>query len=176
MGDVRRPECEFRKRHKRAPGGRSSPRNWPRVFAITFSAACPSICCPIALCRLHRFRARLRGKVDRHALCALDEAAPIAGRYVAPRTELEETVTELWRGLLGVERIGVEDNFFELGGHSLLATQLVAQISEAYGVDLPLRELFVRPTPAGLAVTIEEALMREIEDLTEDEAARLVAS
>ncbi len=136
----------------------------------------PSYMVPNRIVPLPSFPRTASGKVDRRALCALDDAAPVTGRYVAPRTELEESVADMWCVLLGVERVGVEDNFFELGGHSLLATQLLAQISEAYGVELPLRELFVRPTPAGVAATIEEALMREIEDLTEDEAARLVAS
>ncbi len=136
----------------------------------------PEYMLPNRIVPLAAFPRTASGKVDRHALRVLDDATPTTGRFIAPRNDLEEAVTDLWRGLLAVDRVGVEDNFFELGGHSLLATQLVAQIREAYGVELPLRELFVRPTPAGIAVAIEEALMREIEDLTEDEAARLVAS
>jgi len=136
----------------------------------------PAYMIPNRIVPLASFPRTASGKVDRQALCVIDDAAPVASRYVAPRTELEESVVGMWQGILGIERVGVEDNFFELGGHSLLATQLVAQICEAFGVELPLRELFVSPTPAGIAVAIEEALMREIEDLTEDEAARLVAS
>ncbi|MCB1035725.1 MAG: SDR family oxidoreductase, partial [Acidobacteria bacterium] len=40
--------------------------------------------------------------------------------YVAPRTELEEALAEMWQELLGIDRVGVHDDFFELGGHSLL--------------------------------------------------------
>jgi acyl carrier protein len=116
------------------------------------------------------------GKPDRRALAALDDGLTTNRPYTAPRTELEEAIVRLWESLLDADRIGVHDNFFELGGHSLMATQFAAQVAEAYGVDVPLRAFFSDPTPAGAASAVEDALMREIENLSEDEAARLVAS
>src|SRR6185369_8212084 len=35
--------------------------------------------------------------------------------YVAPQTEIEKTIVEVWQQLLGIEPIGLHDNFFELG-------------------------------------------------------------
>ena len=95
------------------------------------------------------------GAVDREALPEVDLGRLAAdGGYVAPRDETERMIADLWRDLLGVEQVGVEDNFFELGGHSLLATKLTAQIRGAYGVQLPLRELFDNPTLGALAARI----------------------
>ncbi|RKH35463.1 amino acid adenylation domain-containing protein [Corallococcus praedator] len=95
------------------------------------------------------------GKVDRKALPAPEGARDVAREYVAPRTETERRVAELWASLLGVERVGVEDDFFALGGHSLLATRAASRIRESFGVDLLLRELFESATPAALAARLD---------------------
>jgi thioesterase domain-containing protein/acyl carrier protein len=62
----------------------------------------------------------------------------------------------LWARSLKVEQVGVLDNFFELGGHSLLAAQLVSQVHQDMGLDLPLRDLFENPTISGVAALIRK--------------------
>jgi amino acid adenylation domain-containing protein len=96
------------------------------------------------------------GKVDRKALPA-PEGRPSEDVYLAPRTPAEEVLAGIWAGLLGLERVGASDHFFDLGGHSLLATRLIAAIRDAFGVDVPLRLVFERPTLEGLARAISEA-------------------
>src|SRR5712692_5570111 len=66
--------------------------------------------------------------------------------YVAPRTQEERTVAEIWARLLGVERVGVNDDFFELGGHSMLATQLLSRLHDDFQVELPIKVLFTTPS------------------------------
>ncbi|HYG65957.1 MAG TPA: amino acid adenylation domain-containing protein [Thermoanaerobaculia bacterium] len=95
-------------------------------------------------------------KVDRRALPAPAGLHPAPGTaYLAPRTPGEEILASIWAEVLGVERVGLRDNFFELGGHSLLATQVISRVREAFGVELPVRELFEEPTVEGLAGRIE---------------------
>ena len=79
----------------------------------------------------------------------------LSNPYVAPRNQLERTVTDIWQDLLGIEPIGIYDNFLELGGHSLLATQLISRVREALQVELPIRSLLEEPTVAGLVEHIE---------------------
>ena len=72
----------------------------------------------------------------------------------APRTPTEEALSEIWREVLRLDRVGVHDNFFELGGHSLLAIQVVARVRDVLAVELPLRALFETPTIAELGKLI----------------------
>jgi acyl carrier protein len=77
--------------------------------------------------------------------------------YVAPRNDLERTITGVWQELLGISEIGIHDNFFsDLSGSSLLATQLVARLRALFSTDLPLRRFFECPTVAELAAVIQQ--------------------
>ncbi|MCA1567668.1 MAG: condensation domain-containing protein [Acidobacteria bacterium] len=96
------------------------------------------------------------GKVNRRALPAPESCdARATEEYSAPRTPVEEILTEIWAEVLKLSRVGVDDNFFESGGHSLLATQLMSRVRQVFRIELPLRRLFERPTPAELAESIE---------------------
>jgi acyl-coenzyme A synthetase/AMP-(fatty) acid ligase/acyl carrier protein len=111
------------------------------------------------------------GKVDRAALRVLDGAtrAATGEGYVAPGSETERVLAEMWAELLGVERVGVDDNFFDLGGHSLLATQVVSRVRAVFGVDLPLASVFDRPTVAAIAVIVGSGAAAEGAEDTEYE-------
>jgi acyl transferase domain-containing protein len=75
--------------------------------------------------------------------------------YIAPRSDVERRVADIWEEVLGHEQLGINDNFFELGGDSLLATQLVTRLRDAFAVELPLRRFFESPTIAELATAVE---------------------
>ncbi len=76
--------------------------------------------------------------------------------FVAPGTDLERTIAEVWQELLGIEPLGTEDDFFEAGGHSLLATQVMSRLHQRLGVDVPLRTLFEARTIAAFAARVDE--------------------
>ncbi|WP_353572594.1 amino acid adenylation domain-containing protein [Candidatus Albibeggiatoa sp. nov. BB20] len=95
------------------------------------------------------------GKVDRHALPAIDfSQRNVLIPYVAPQNEKQSHLVKLWQQLLNIEKIGINDNFFELGGHSLLAVQMLAKIQSLWTVELTLHQLFSTPTIAQLATLI----------------------
>ena len=92
------------------------------------------------------------GKVDLNALPAPEAVRPPSDEhYVAPRNEIEETITRVWQEVLGVERIGVHDNFFDAGGHSLLMLQVHNKLNEAFGKEISIVGMFAKPTISALA-------------------------
>ena len=70
----------------------------------------------------------------------------LSSEYVVPGNPTEQTITEIWQGLLRIEKVGIHDNFFELGGHSLLATQVIARLRSAFPVEFTVASMFERPT------------------------------
>ena len=93
--------------------------------------------------------------------------------FIAPEDQVSTALARLWTELLKASEVGMQDNFFALGGDSLLAAQLLARLRSAFALDLPLSLLFQEPTLAGQAAVIEDALLSEIESLSEEEAQRL---
>lgn len=115
------------------------------------------------------------GKIDRRALPAPDAERPALDEaFIAPRTPAEKTLASIWIKLLGLDRVGINDNYFELGGDSLLATQLVSHVRSTFAVEFPLVELFRHPTLAELAALIEEAIIEQMEDLSDEAAEQLL--
>ncbi|RKG73297.1 LLM class flavin-dependent oxidoreductase, partial [Corallococcus terminator] len=93
---------------------------------------------------------------------ASESLAPVAvpaGREDAPRGDVEERVAALWRERLGLDFVGREENFLEIGGNSLTAAQLLNQVRDTFGVQLPLAALFEAPTVAGIAQRLEPLLL-----------------
>jgi acyl carrier protein len=114
-------------------------------------------------------------KVDRKNLPAPtgDTGVALSG-YVAPRSEIEETLAAIWENLIGVSSIGINENFFDIGGNSLLALRLIHRINEIFQLSLSVRQLFDMPTIGDFALSVEEALLAEINSLTDEEAEQIL--
>jgi acyl transferase domain-containing protein/acyl carrier protein len=72
----------------------------------------------------------------------LQERPELGSPYVAPKTETERIVADIWQELLGIEQIGIHDNFFELGGDSLNIAQLNSKLKKALNRDITVAALF----------------------------------
>jgi amino acid adenylation domain-containing protein len=135
----------------------------------------PDYMIPSAFVYLDALPLTSHGKIDRRALPAPDAERPaLAEAFVAPRTPAEKSLASIWMKLLGINRIGINDNYFELGGDSLLATQLASQVRSVFEVELPLVELFRHPTLSEMATSIEEAIIEQMEEISDEEAEQLL--
>ncbi|UOK40396.1 non-ribosomal peptide synthetase [Pseudomonas palleroniana] len=112
-------------------------------------AQLPDYMVPAHLIVLDSMPLTANGKLDRRALPQPD---PEANRqqYVAPRSELEQTLAAIWCAVLNVQKVGLDDNFFELGGDSILSIQVVSRARQA-GIHFSPRDLFQHQTVRTLA-------------------------
>ena len=99
-------------------------------------------------------------KVDRLRLPPPGDEGKVRAEVTPPRTPEEAALVEIWREILGVDRVDVDDDFFALGGHSLLATQMISRVRTSLGVELGLRQIFSTPRLAELARVIVESRAR----------------
>jgi len=91
------------------------------------------------------------GKVDLRALPIPEQSRlDLEGEYIAPRSEAEKILAEIWANVLGVKQVGIQDNFFELGGDSILSIQVISRANQS-GLRLTPKQLFQYPTIEGLA-------------------------
>ncbi len=135
----------------------------------------PDYMIPSSFVRLEALPLTPNGKVDRAALPTPNETNTLQeDSFIAPRTPTEEKVAATVAALLHIERVGIDDNFFLLGGHSMLGAQLIAWITDTFGLELPLRALFEAPTIRQLAAEIERRLVVWLASMSEDEAQRLL--
>jgi amino acid adenylation domain-containing protein len=167
--------------------GSSRPR--PAELRDFLRGLLPDPMIPEAFVWLERLPLTPNGKLDRRALPDPAREEPREeDRFEPPANPVEEGVAAIWSELLALGRVGRHDDFFELGGHSLLAARVVAALQERFGVDVPLRTLFEKPTVAGVARAVAEtrleqagaseveALLADLETLSEEEVEALLAS
>ncbi|BAY91147.1 MULTISPECIES: non-ribosomal peptide synthetase [unclassified Tolypothrix] len=90
------------------------------------------------------------GKVDYKAL-PKQVQIQLEETFVAPQTELEQMISNIWQEVLQVEKVGINHNFFDLGGHSLLMVQIHTKLRATLNRDISMVELFECPTVSTLA-------------------------
>uniref|UniRef100_A0AAE9IE59 Amino acid adenylation domain-containing protein n=1 Tax=Paenibacillus polymyxa TaxID=1406 RepID=A0AAE9IE59_PAEPO len=122
-------------------------------------ASLPGYMIPDSFTGLERLPLTPNGKVDKRALP--EPQWEPGNEYIAPSNEIEEQLAALFSEVLGVPRVSVQDTFFELGGHSLKAMTLASRIHKELNIQMPLRELFGKPTVEQLAQLIMEMRKNE---------------
>ncbi|MBV9390706.1 MAG: non-ribosomal peptide synthetase, partial [Verrucomicrobia bacterium] len=108
----------------------------------------PSGLIPARIQILQRMPRTRSGKIDLNALPAL--ADPVRQSRL-PISCVELQIADIWQEVLRIKEVGVHDNFFDLGGRSLLLMRVQARLATELGREIPMLELFRRPTIHDLA-------------------------
>ena len=114
---------------------------------IALRATLPDYMVPSQIVVLPSLPLTPNGKVDRAALPAPEGLAstPIPSSAMTPD---QLRVARVWTDVLRLGRVGLHQNFFDLGGHSLLLITLQTRLTQEFGKEIALVELFQRTTVA----------------------------
>jgi amino acid adenylation domain-containing protein/non-ribosomal peptide synthase protein (TIGR01720 family) len=117
----------------------------------------PEYMVPTAIVALEQFPLTANGKIDRRALPEPSgQLADVSADYIAPRTDRERTLVEIWSTTLGAERVGVTDSYFALGGDSITGITVCSRAREK-GIEFSLQDLFEKQTIEALAAEPAES-------------------
>ena len=122
----------------------------------------PSFMMPHAFLERDAMPLNANGKLDRGVLEAqADEALEQQGLAEGTAFEplansTEKILGDIWRDVLGLEKIGANDHFFNIGGHSLNGTIALSRTNEFFNVQMRLIDLFTNPTARTFAAMIHK--------------------
>lgn len=94
------------------------------------------------------------GKLDRLELARRATPRPATPPPVhrADSDSVRERLRAIWCRVLNISAVGDADDFFEkAGGDSLSAVRMVSQVEKEFGIEVPVKEVFKRPTIEALA-------------------------
>ncbi|HYH96003.1 non-ribosomal peptide synthetase, partial [Hyalangium sp.] len=102
------------------------------------------------------------GKVDRKALGALAaEALQPRVAYVAPNSELEQTIAKYVQEVLQLSEVSVDVQLFDLGATSMHIVRLTSMLREALKVDVRVTDPFLYPTVRALAAFLGQSAQQQ---------------
>ena len=129
----------------------------PRSLKQFLAGKIPPYMFPSAFVSMEAFPLSPNGKVDRASLPAPILAAEGAASADAPATRLEQIISDLWKRILRLERVGSGDNFFDLGGDSLLLVAVHSNLQKQLQLEIPVTDLFEFTTIRTLAAHLAKS-------------------
>ena len=122
----------------------------------------PGYMIPAYFIRMKQMPLTPNGKIDLKALPNPEGTRPqLKQTYIAPKTDLEKTIANVWTEVLKLDTPGVYDNFFDLGGNSLDIVMVAGKLKQAIKQEIPLVELFANPTIKTLTQHLTQETSRD---------------
>jgi len=132
----------------------------------------PDYMIPAYLMQVSEFPKSRSGKLDKKAL-PVPTIEVREETFVAPQTEIEITIADIFKEVLGIKTtIGIDDSFFSLDGDSIKAIRVAAKLKEA-GFGIGVKEIIQYRTPRRIGKSIERMntsnlahckVMKKVED------------
>lgn len=116
----------------------------------------PDYMLPATYTHMDAFPSTTNGKLDVRRLPAPDFTSTES--YVAPRTDLEIRVCQIFADVLGldVSKVGIDDDFLHLGGDSISSIQLINKLRQFFDIRISVKDIFKYKTVKSLSSFIED--------------------
>ncbi len=114
----------------------------------TLGLMLPDYMIPAYIKQIEAIPITMNGKLNKKALPEIE--AKSEKEYVAPESETEEILCDIFSKILGVEKVGVKDNFFEMGGDSLKAIRIISKVRE-YGYSISIQSIMQYQTVSSIS-------------------------
>lgn len=138
-----------------APDAEWKPDEWKQALTRDL----PAHMLPSAWMALERLPLSPNGKLDRRALPMPHWPVGDQTQGREPACGLESRLASVFAHVLGLPAVSADDDFFALGGHSLLAMRLAAEIRRELQRSVPVGQIMLTPTVAGLAEAMQQGGM-----------------
>ncbi|OCQ21026.1 hypothetical protein A7985_14680 [Pseudoalteromonas luteoviolacea] len=110
------------------------------------------------------------GKLDKKKLPGLNVIrSKLTSEDHVPKSVMEQKVSEMIQGVLGLESLGTRDNLFDLGATSLSLTKINGLLNGAFERQMSLVELFQSPSISGIVSHIAGDNKVQEEDVDSEE-------
>lgn len=117
----------------------------------------PSYMIPFRYVWLKSFPLTANGKIDRKKLPLPEIHSSDREVNAGSKTELEQTIEEVWGMVLKLDYIGKNEDFHTLGGHSLHALR-IASLLQKSGYPVTVNQIFREQTIERLALSLSNAM------------------
>lgn len=117
----------------------------------------PEFMIPSYFVQMKTFPLLTSGKIDKKSLPEPQRSASMKkATYVAPKSDLEISIINIWKEVLNIDVVSTQDNFFDLGGTSIDIIKVGGRLREILDRDIPAVTLFTYPKIESLAGFLTE--------------------
>ncbi|MFS4481483.1 non-ribosomal peptide synthetase [Hyunsoonleella sp. 2307UL5-6] len=130
------------------------------LFISELEQKLPEYMIPRLYVHLDDFEFLSSGKVDRKKLPKpnLRKHIPKQEHKIAPETEIEEIVHNVWVSVLEIAQIGVNENFIRIGGNSLDGISITSRLKALLELEVSITDVFNYPTIRSYSKHIENVI------------------